>query len=475
MKKCLHKDGFFVEPGVFSKEQLRLWSANKLICQYCGGLVRYRHGIIVSPHFSHHANNDCDYWEPETEEHLAGKRMLKSWLENVLPSNETIAEYFVKEIKQRADIMTLYPDGHRLCIEYQCSPVSLELLKKRMEGYEQVGISQVWVLGASLFKGRSVNRFRLRAWENWIRSCQENGLYIFDPERGKSLIYISNIALVRGRKTIVGCDMKVECSFDELGISRNGKIIIPDQGHLGKRESKKKNTSRIRKVLGIPQMSKWIQQVKRDRERDFYRNPLRAFALSRIGEHLSHPVFNQYIEGDHLFLLDHRLWQSYLFLTEIHKIYQRRAVYGTGTKTPTIFINHLLTKDNRFPERPFQFVLDKYVNKRMQNDIRFKKINLPVVKAIHVLIYEYFSKLEMLGFLNNITPSRATVTSAGKMFGKFEVLFDQFCPDIFGETEEDIRAFFQNHSLRYLKNQWYDIRNNPAVPLKNYGKLGDLR
>ncbi|WP_410784613.1 competence protein CoiA family protein, partial [Leifsonia sp. SIMBA_070] len=75
----------------------------------------------VKPHFAHVAKTQCDYTEPETLEHIMGKKLLKTWIEMIYPSNVTRQEYYLEEIGQRADIITIFPDGHRLCIEFQCS------------------------------------------------------------------------------------------------------------------------------------------------------------------------------------------------------------------------------------------------------------------------------------------------------------------------------------------------------------------
>jgi hypothetical protein len=465
LKECMHVDGFLVEPGKYSKEILRSWSATKLQCQHCRAAVLYRHGIQVTPHFAHRAGKQCEYREPETMEHAEGKRLLKMWLEKVFPANVTIQEYFVKEIQQRADILTIFPDGHRLGIEIQCSPIPEDVLKKRMEGYEQAGIAQLWILGDSVFKGRVINRFRLHAWETILMKRQDRRMYLLDALDRRRLVSLVNIEAIRGKKTVYTTEERTGWELDELGVSRDGKIVLSDGTPIAlKRQSKRRRlTKKSQAPISITNVES--EQLKNQRERDFETNPLKAFAISRFGHYLSHPVVNQYIDGDHLFLIDHRLWQSNLFLTEIHKIYQRRSVYGTGTKIPTLFIKHILVKDTRFPERPFQIVLEKYVNHQLDHQLRYEKDPAPSIKTIHELVYEYFCRLEALGFLRNITPNRERITQGGKMFGRFEVLFDQFCPERFGETEQEVQAFFRNHSLRYVKNRWFDISNNKWRPL----------
>lgn len=463
VRYCVHIDGFQVVPADFSKEILKSWSATKLFCQQCGAPVYYRHGQKVVPHFAHVAKSSCESGEPETLEHLEGKQLLKKWIEHLYPLNITRQEVFLSEIMQRADILTIFPDGRKLCIEYQCSPISDKALVKRMEGYDKANISQVWVLGEELFKKRLINRFRLHVWEKIIWKRQ-GVLYRFDSLARHPVLSLMIITGIIGKKTLHSYEDKLACALQKLIISPNGRITTTDVSlGLRRRETIPQAVSPIIKTYSS-QYLKWEdQQLQRRREDDFSTNPLRNFAISRIGDYLSHPLINQSIKGDELFLIDHRLWQSYLFLTEIHRIYQRKSVFSRGTQIPKICINHILIKDSRFPERPFQTVLKRYINHHLSQYLHTRKQERKGVKMIHELVYEYFCRLENLGFLRNITPKHSQISAERKMFGSFEVLFDRFCPDIFGTTESEVKLFFQQHRLRYLKNVWFDISKNKKI------------
>ncbi|MFS0918078.1 competence protein CoiA [Brevibacillus sp. 179-C 1.1 NHS] len=462
MRYCVHIDGFYVVPANFSKELLRTWSGTKLFCQHCGTPVYYRHGQWVTPHFAHVVKSHCDSGEPETPEHLEGKRLLKTWIEYLYPFNVTKQEFYLDEIKQRADILTIFPDGHKLSIEYQCSPISENALRKRIEGYEKANIYQVWIFGEELLKRRPTNRFRLHVWEKLIWKRQ-GVLYRFDSLASHPVINFMFIAGIKGKKTLFFCEDKFDCSLQKLKISPDGSFAMSD-GSLGvNRKSMSQVFSPTKQIYCSLARSRNEEQLNRRRDDDFLTNPLRNFAISRIGDNLSHPLFNQKITGDELFLIDHRLWQSYLFLTEIHKVYQRKSVFGKGTQIPKLFINHILIKDRRFPERPFQTVLKRYIDYKLAQYLHTQKQGRQGVKMIHELVYEYFCRLENLGFLRNITPKQSHLSAGRKMFGRFEVLFDQFCPDVFGTTESEVKEFFQRHQLRYLKDSWFDIRLNKKL------------
>ncbi|TKI56885.1 competence protein [Brevibacillus antibioticus] len=464
MKDCIHEDGFLVVPANFSKELLRAWSGTRIFCQHCGAPVYYRQGQWVTPHFAHVAKSNCDSGEPETPEHLEGKRVLRTWMEHLYPQNVTHQEVYINEIKQRADITTIFPDGHKLCIEYQSSPVSENLLRKRIEGYEKANISQVWIFGEELFKTRWTNRFRLHACEKIIWKRQ-GVLYRLNSLVTHPAITFMNIASIKGKKTIVFCKDKFYSEIQKLKLLPDGRITMKDGSPA--QEHKQENMIHVfspsKQRLSFQTIRRNAEQLKLRREEDFLINPLRNFAIARIGDHLSHPLFNQKITGDELFLIDHRLWQSYLFLTEIHKVYQRKSVFGKGIQKPKLIINHILIKDHRFPERPFQTVLKRYIDHQFVMDLHTQNHEGQGVKMIHELVYEYFCRLVNLGFLKNLTPKQAQISAGGKMFGQFEVLFDQFLPNVFGSTESELKTFFQRHQLRYLKNTWFDIRLNKKL------------
>ena len=153
---------------------------------------------------------------------------------------------------------------------------------------------------------------------------------------------------------------------------------------------------------------------------------------------------NQKIEGDHLFDIDHRLWQSFLFLTEIHKVYQRRSAYGTKKQIPKLIIKHILENDVRFPERPFQIVFKKYVKHELAHHLRDNRMEFPHIKMIHEVIYEYFCRLEDLGFLRNITPKHEYITLGGKYFENLK---------------SDLIAFAQN----YLEKRSSRLKNSFVI------------
>jgi len=98
-----------------------------LICPVCSKPYEYCHGKIKTPYFRHKDKQSCEdvYSEPETEEHLRGKKDLYEWIKLQDGVTNAVLEGWIPESKQRPDIMFEYYG--RLCvIEYQCSPISTE-------------------------------------------------------------------------------------------------------------------------------------------------------------------------------------------------------------------------------------------------------------------------------------------------------------------------------------------------------------
>lgn len=144
--------------GKYDKYKLKKWSnENRLICPDCGKAYEYCHGEVVSPYFRHKEKSlECDsiYSEPETQEHIQGKTDLYNWLlsiKNEYNIENLHLEYYIKETRQKPDIY-FEQYGIRYAIEYQCTPISSEYIKRR-ELYKLAGITDIWILGCSKYTG----------------------------------------------------------------------------------------------------------------------------------------------------------------------------------------------------------------------------------------------------------------------------------------------------------------------------------
>lgn len=136
----------------YSKEELKNWSKKMLLlCPVCGKPYEYCHGKIKTPYFRHMYKAVCEskYSEPETEEHLMGKRELYAWLKKQDGVTECTLEGWIPSTKQRPDMMFYYYG--KLCVlEYQCSPISSEYYE-RHELYQAAGIKDIWICGVQKY------------------------------------------------------------------------------------------------------------------------------------------------------------------------------------------------------------------------------------------------------------------------------------------------------------------------------------
>ncbi|MFC0232428.1 competence protein CoiA [Vagococcus entomophilus] len=115
-------------------------------CLACHQIVILRAGPHKRAHFAHLRKEACEaYTEGETPEHLLGKQLLKEWCQEQGLSYQL--EAYLPDLQQRPDLLI---EGH-YAIEFQCSPISLEMLLKRTENYKKYGYEVFWMVGEKFF------------------------------------------------------------------------------------------------------------------------------------------------------------------------------------------------------------------------------------------------------------------------------------------------------------------------------------
>lgn len=122
-------------------------------CLACHQIVILRAGPHKRAHFAHLRKEACEaYTEGETHEHLSGKQLLKEWCQDEGLSYQL--EAYLPNLKQRPDLLI---EGH-YAIEFQCSPISLEMLLKRTQNYKKHGYEVFWIVGEKFFLHRKLSR-----------------------------------------------------------------------------------------------------------------------------------------------------------------------------------------------------------------------------------------------------------------------------------------------------------------------------
>ena len=169
--------------GTYSKEQLKKWASKDiLLCPACGKPYEYCHGRVVTPYFRHKDKEQCEdrYSEPETEEHIQGKRDLYEWIKQQPDVTDVVLEGWIPGTKQRPDIMFKY-SGKQCVIEYQCSPISTEYYE-RHELYQAAGIIDIWVLGTDKYLQDNMRE----------KTIEKDNIYYYNPFSKKIIINSDN-------------------------------------------------------------------------------------------------------------------------------------------------------------------------------------------------------------------------------------------------------------------------------------------
>lgn len=104
-------------------------------CPICQSQVRGYAGMAKINHWKHISKEDCDSWfEPETEWHRTWKNAFPNdWQETIIKKDG---------IKHIADI---YNPTKELVIEFQNSPMSIDVLQKREAFYDRM----IWVVNVA--------------------------------------------------------------------------------------------------------------------------------------------------------------------------------------------------------------------------------------------------------------------------------------------------------------------------------------
>lgn len=136
--------------GKIDRDTLKKWSKKGILrCPACNEQYSYNHGKIRIPYFKH-INSECNlYPEPETDEHLTGKKDIYEWLLKQDNVTDVVLEGWLEDTKQRPDIMFKYC-GRQCVIEYQCSPISSEYID-RHNLYQNAGIMDIWICGTKKY------------------------------------------------------------------------------------------------------------------------------------------------------------------------------------------------------------------------------------------------------------------------------------------------------------------------------------
>lgn len=127
----------------------------KYYCPICKEKLILKRGNVKVPYFAHYKNSNCFIAMEggESYEHLMGKEQLLNFIDR----RNTHVEKYLPEINQRPDLTY-----QKIAFEFQCSPISVKRLEQRVNGYHQLHMKSLWILGSNYrkkFGSDSVNKF----------------------------------------------------------------------------------------------------------------------------------------------------------------------------------------------------------------------------------------------------------------------------------------------------------------------------
>ncbi|WP_276307643.1 competence protein CoiA, partial [Staphylococcus argensis] len=109
-------------------------------CPDCGGVVIFRKGTKVKPHFAHKVKSVCLNNSAESMAHYNAKYVLAQQLLN--NGYQVEVEQPIAQIQQRPDLIV----NGKYAIEIQFSSIPLEVLQARTIGLEDQGYEVIWVV-----------------------------------------------------------------------------------------------------------------------------------------------------------------------------------------------------------------------------------------------------------------------------------------------------------------------------------------
>jgi hypothetical protein len=195
------------------QEASRELAAGQFVCPACHWPVTLKPGRKVVPHFAHRPGSKCAL-EGESREHLAAKSIIAARLRGL--GMRCALEWPLVNHERRIDVATRV-DGHKVAIEIQASPISVDAVKARTADHRRHGfVATAWV-----FVGTRAER--LLSGDDEVRVFGEQAYLSNRYHRALNVLDLTGTAMGGGG---LGPAMwRVELD----GISREGsEYYVPD-------------------------------------------------------------------------------------------------------------------------------------------------------------------------------------------------------------------------------------------------------
>lgn len=144
---AINERGKRIFPANLPRNKLLELRKQTFFCPFCKEKVIFRFGQQVIPHFAHHPRSICEIERiNESLYHKRAKIQLYQWFQKQrIP---TQLEKYFPSILQRADLFIKY-NNREIVLEFQSSSISSKNIRKRIEGYNELNINQIWLIGSN--------------------------------------------------------------------------------------------------------------------------------------------------------------------------------------------------------------------------------------------------------------------------------------------------------------------------------------
>ncbi len=208
-------------------------------CPGCEGEVILKKGQWKIAHFAHRPDAVCDFAVGETMAHLMAKQAICDAARKRGLRAEP--EFVIGD--QRADVAIWSPietwsqNNMMFVVEVQHTNLSVDDLKRRIQGYRTKRISQLWLPTLRMpfrdvaFKQRHIERYPIRPFERYLAKIHENNLWFYAEAANTICVAAVDEHLI-------------EHTGGEYGYDENA-VIYPDYSYVSRRWREIKITETI--------------------------------------------------------------------------------------------------------------------------------------------------------------------------------------------------------------------------------------
>lgn len=154
--------------------------------------------------------------EGESLEHFSGKFLLYHWL--ISNGFQVELEKYLPKTRQRPDLFCKWRGKH-LAIEFQCSVISPEEIRKRSRSYTKMKINFLWVLHDKLLVNHTNQEIEFGDFLScFLRASftTHPQILALDPMEGRLFRYINFLPVSKGKAVAEKKLLTIKTSIDEV-------------------------------------------------------------------------------------------------------------------------------------------------------------------------------------------------------------------------------------------------------------------